>query len=112
MYGPARKDVPGFSLILLSPALALAAAGMGVAIVPADIERFSVSGLVYRPITDLDGPEMMVLTRPGETRGTVVAFLNQLQEHQGRQNTGARVRAERPSGAAIKGARARSRGRS
>ncbi len=58
--------------------LALAAAGTGVAIVPADTERLLVNGLVYRPIPDLDGPELMVLTRPGETLGTVRAFLSRL----------------------------------
>jgi hypothetical protein len=54
--------------------------GKGVAIVPADTERLAVSGLVYLPITDLDGPEMVVLTRVDETLGTVVAFLSQLAE--------------------------------
>jgi DNA-binding transcriptional LysR family regulator len=58
--------------------LTLAAAGAGVAVVPADTERLAVTGLVYRPITDLDGPEMVVLARPDETLGTVVAFLEQL----------------------------------
>jgi DNA-binding transcriptional LysR family regulator len=60
--------------------LALAAAGTGVAVVPADTDRLSVSGLVYLPIVDVDGPEMVVLTRPGETLGTVCAFLGQLRE--------------------------------
>ena len=60
--------------------LALAAAGTGVAIVPADTEQLSVSGLVYRPIADLDGPELAIFTRPEETLGTVVAFLDQLKD--------------------------------
>jgi DNA-binding transcriptional LysR family regulator len=60
--------------------LTLAAAGAGVAIVPADTERLAVSGLVYRPVTDLAGPELVVLTRRDETLGTVVAYLDQLRE--------------------------------
>ena len=59
--------------------LTLAAAGIGVAVVPADTARISIMGLVYRPITDAEGPEMTVLTRPGETLGPVLAFLNDLQ---------------------------------
>jgi DNA-binding transcriptional LysR family regulator len=59
--------------------LTLAAAGIGVAVVPADTEHISITGLAYRPITDADGPEMTVLTRPDETLGPVLAFLNDLQ---------------------------------
>ncbi|MDG3014229.1 LysR family transcriptional regulator [Speluncibacter jeojiensis] len=54
--------------------LTLAAAGMGVAIVPEDTSLIALGDLVYRPIADVTGPDMVVLHRRGETFGPVLAF--------------------------------------
>jgi DNA-binding transcriptional LysR family regulator len=55
--------------------LALAAAGLGVAIVPQDLSLLSMAGLVYRPIADVVGPDLVVGARQDETAGAVLAFL-------------------------------------
>ncbi len=57
--------------------LATAAAGMGVALVPAAIERLQIPHLVYREIEGLTKiATLMVLHRASETSGAVNAFLN------------------------------------
>ena len=57
--------------------LALAAAGAGVAIVPAATERITLPDIVYRPLADVAaGPNMVTLSRPDELSGPVRAFLD------------------------------------
>jgi DNA-binding transcriptional LysR family regulator len=55
--------------------LAIAAAGLGVAIVPADTSSLAVDDLVYRPIAEVVGPDLLVVTRHKETLGPVLAYL-------------------------------------
>ncbi|HGM5493064.1 TPA: LysR substrate-binding domain-containing protein [Serratia fonticola] len=56
--------------------LALAAAGLGIAMVPEPLELVPIPGLVYR---ELDEPELaanlMLVSRVGETNGAACAFL-------------------------------------
>ncbi len=57
--------------------LALASAGTGVALVPTATERIALPGLAYRPLHgSLTGPDLMVLSREGETSGAVRAYLS------------------------------------
>ena len=57
--------------------LALAAAGAGVAIVPAATERITLPDIVYRPLADMAaGPNMVTVSRPDELSGPVRAFLD------------------------------------
>lgn len=55
--------------------LALADAGFGVAIVPEESSALTVGDLVYRPLDQVEGPDLLVLTRRDETLGTVLAYL-------------------------------------
>lgn len=56
-------------------ALALAAAGTGVAVLPASTERFAMPGLAYRPLRGAAGVDVLTVTRPDELSGPVRAFL-------------------------------------
>ncbi|WP_216903525.1 LysR family transcriptional regulator [Nocardia alni] len=58
--------------------LALAAAGLGVGIVPQETSLLAVGGLVYLPIAEVTGPDLLVLTRRDETLGPVLAYLRTL----------------------------------
>jgi DNA-binding transcriptional LysR family regulator len=60
--------------------LTLAATGMGIAVFPADTQNLPLARLAYRPIIDLDGPALTVLSRPDETLGSVLAFLRLIRE--------------------------------
>ncbi len=55
--------------------LALVAAGLGIAVVPAPLAELSIPMLVYRPIEG-DGPmaDLMLLSRADETTGAVIAY--------------------------------------
>lgn len=55
--------------------LALAAAGLGVGIVPQDTSVLGIDGVVYRPIAEVVGPDLLVVTRHSETLGPVLAYL-------------------------------------
>ncbi len=75
-----RESVPGRPApVRLVPStlgvLTLAAAGLGVAVVPADAARLAVGSLVFRPIADVVGPGLIIVTRPDETLGPVLAYL-------------------------------------
>jgi DNA-binding transcriptional LysR family regulator len=59
--------------------LAIAAAGLGVAIVPEETSALAVSDLVYRPIAEVRGPDLLVLTRHDETLGPVLAYLREVE---------------------------------
>jgi DNA-binding transcriptional LysR family regulator len=59
-------------------ALALAAAGAGVAVLPASTERFTLPGLTYRPLRGAAGVDVLTVTRPDELSGPVRAFLADL----------------------------------
>ncbi|MFB7421022.1 LysR substrate-binding domain-containing protein [Streptomyces sp. NPDC056210] len=56
-------------------ALALAAAGVGVAVVPAAAERIRLPDLVHRPLRDTSDVDVMTLSRPDELAGSVRAFV-------------------------------------
>jgi DNA-binding transcriptional LysR family regulator len=62
--------------------LALAAAGIGVAVVPADTARLALPGLVFRPLSDAVGLDLVVISRPEETLGTVRAYRRMLDAAQ------------------------------
>lgn len=56
--------------------LALAASGIGVAILPSAAARIALPDVVYRPLPDaVAGPELLTISRIGETSGAVRAFL-------------------------------------
>ncbi|MFF3831686.1 LysR substrate-binding domain-containing protein [Streptomyces sp. NPDC002458] len=56
--------------------LALASAGVGVALVPTATERIALPGLTYRPLHGSPpGPDLLVLGRHDETSGAVLAYL-------------------------------------
>ncbi|WP_410586218.1 LysR family transcriptional regulator [Amycolatopsis sp. lyj-23] len=59
--------------------LTLAAAGIGAAVVPLDLEPVPIPGLVHRPIADVSGPDLIVVSRRGETLGPVLAYLRALE---------------------------------
>ena len=57
--------------------LALAAAGVGVAIVPTATGAITLPDIVYRPLDDVAaGPDMVTISRPDELSGPVRAFLD------------------------------------
>jgi DNA-binding transcriptional LysR family regulator len=62
--------------------LALAAAGLGVGIVPQDTSALAVGGVVYRPIAEVVGPDLLVVTRRGEILGSVLAYRRALTAFQ------------------------------
>ncbi|RUT42414.1 LysR family transcriptional regulator [Pseudomonas sp. PAMC 29040] len=57
--------------------LALAASGLGVALVPAPLMQVQIPGLVYRPFVSNElNANLFVLSRNAETTGAVKAFLD------------------------------------
>ncbi|GAA2332603.1 LysR substrate-binding domain-containing protein [Streptomyces kunmingensis] len=57
-------------------ALAFAAAGVGVAVVPTSTTRIDLPDLTYRPLDDASGPDLLVVSRSDELSGAVRAFLD------------------------------------
>ncbi len=56
--------------------LALAAAGLGVALVPSPIEKVTIPNLTYRPIAERKmSADLLLFSRADETDGAVKAFL-------------------------------------
>jgi DNA-binding transcriptional LysR family regulator len=53
----------------------LVAAGIGVSLVPASVQRLSLPGVVYRPVVGAPRVELAVITRRGERSPLVQAFL-------------------------------------
>jgi DNA-binding transcriptional LysR family regulator len=53
----------------------LVAAGLGVSLVPASVERLALHGVTYRPVTGAPGVELAAITRSGDRSPTVQAFL-------------------------------------
>ncbi len=57
-------------------AIASLPAGLGMAVVPAPLATLSLPHLVYRPIKEKEMTgDLLLLSRAGETRGAVRAFL-------------------------------------
>jgi DNA-binding transcriptional LysR family regulator len=57
--------------------LALAAAGLGVALVPAPSNKVAIPHLTYRPVAKTDiVADLVLLSRANETEGAVRAFLS------------------------------------
>ncbi|WP_454805380.1 LysR substrate-binding domain-containing protein [Paraburkholderia fungorum] len=57
--------------------LALAAAGMGVALVPASLDKVNIPHLIYRPLTDSElSADLLLLSRKQETDAAVRAFIS------------------------------------
>ncbi|WP_217165504.1 LysR substrate-binding domain-containing protein [Streptomyces sp. AC512_CC834] len=62
-------------------ALAFAAAGVGVAVVPAATARVDLPDLTYRPLDEsISGPDLLTISRADELSGPVRAFLDQRWE--------------------------------
>ncbi|QLK62154.1 LysR family transcriptional regulator [Enterobacteriaceae bacterium Kacie_13] len=56
--------------------LALAAAGLGIALVPEPLEQMRIPGLVYRVLDEPDlAANLMLVSRAGETNGAACTFL-------------------------------------
>jgi DNA-binding transcriptional LysR family regulator len=56
--------------------LTLAATGLGVALVPAPLNKVAIRHLIYRPVAEADiVAELLLLSRPAETEGAVRNFL-------------------------------------
>lgn len=56
--------------------LALVAAGMGVAMVPAPLMQVTIPGLTYRPFDDVEPhTDLLLINRVNEIGGAVLAFL-------------------------------------
>lgn len=56
--------------------LAFAAAGLGVALVPAPLEHVSIPNLIYRPVVEKNlSADLLLVSRAEETSGAVRAFL-------------------------------------
>jgi DNA-binding transcriptional LysR family regulator len=88
-----RAQAPGFHDLLLSgltrngvrprvvhasemqTIVGLVAAGIGVSLVPASVERLALHGVVYRPVVRAPLVELAVITRRGERSPLVQAFL-------------------------------------
>jgi DNA-binding transcriptional LysR family regulator len=56
-------------------ALAFAAAGTGVAVVPAAVKRIDLPDITYRRLTMTPGPDLLIISRADELSGPVRAFL-------------------------------------
>jgi DNA-binding transcriptional LysR family regulator len=89
-----RDEAPGFHDLLLSsligtgtnPRVAqyapemqtiigLVAAGIGVSLVPACVERLALAGVAYRPVIGAPAAELAAITRAGEESPLVRAFI-------------------------------------
>jgi DNA-binding transcriptional LysR family regulator len=56
--------------------LALAATGLGIALVPAPLDKVAIPHLIYRPVAETDiVADLSLLSRANETEGAVRAFL-------------------------------------
>ncbi|MFC0037341.1 hypothetical protein [Actinomadura rayongensis] len=65
-------------------ALAFAAAGMGVAVVPAAVKRIDLPDITYRQLTITSGPELLIISRTDELSGPVKAFLSHARKSEPR----------------------------
>ncbi len=66
---------PGFSVSSTLSVLALAAAGLGIALVPRSVMKVQIPRLTYRPIADATAAGLSIMSRADETSGAVLAFL-------------------------------------
>ena len=56
--------------------LAIAAAGLGVALIPAPLEQVHIPGLTYRPLDDIElSANLMLISRGQEPSAAVKAFI-------------------------------------
>jgi DNA-binding transcriptional LysR family regulator len=65
---------PAFRVSSTLSVLALAAAGMGVALVPRSVEQVQLPGLTYRPVSDTPAAGLLLICRADESSGSVLAF--------------------------------------
>jgi DNA-binding transcriptional LysR family regulator len=65
---------PAFRVSSTLSVLALAAAGMGVALVPRSVEQVQLPGLTYRPVADTPAAGLLLICRADESAGSVLAF--------------------------------------
>jgi DNA-binding transcriptional LysR family regulator len=65
---------PAFRVSSTLSVLALAAAGMGVALVPRSVEQVQLPGLTYRPVSDTPAAGLLLICRADESSGAVLAF--------------------------------------
>ncbi|MGV9678501.1 LysR family transcriptional regulator [Nocardia sp. NPDC003482] len=78
---PALTSLPEPRLVPTTlSVLTLASAGHGIALVPDGAHRLGIPGLTYRPISEPLDLEVVILTRPNDTSGTVNAYLADLSD--------------------------------
>jgi DNA-binding transcriptional LysR family regulator len=65
---------PAFRVSSTLSVLALAAAGLGVALVPRSVEEIVLPGITYRDVSDAGSAGLLLLSRADESSGAVVAF--------------------------------------
>jgi DNA-binding transcriptional LysR family regulator len=65
---------PAFRVSSTLSVLALAAAGMGVALVPRSVEQVQLPGLTYRPVSGTAAADLLLIRRTDESSGAVLAF--------------------------------------
>jgi len=66
--------------------LALAAAGVGIALVPAPVDAMEIPHLTYRPIAEKEmSADLLLLHRTNETKGSVKAFISLVLQRQENQ---------------------------
>jgi len=57
--------------------IGLVAAGTGVSLVPASVNRLALDGVTYRPVSGAPLSELLAITRAGEESGLVQAFVSE-----------------------------------
>jgi DNA-binding transcriptional LysR family regulator len=65
---------PAFRVSSTLSVLALAAAGLGVALVPRSVQEVVLPGLIYRPVSEAGSAGLLLLSRADESSGAVTAF--------------------------------------
>ncbi len=55
--------------------IGLVAAGTGVSLVPASVQRLALDGVAYRPVSGAPRSELVAITRPGEDSALARAFV-------------------------------------
>jgi DNA-binding transcriptional LysR family regulator len=57
--------------------IGLVAAGTGVSLVPASVNRLALDGVTYRPVSGAPLSELVAITRAGEESALVQAFVSE-----------------------------------
>jgi DNA-binding transcriptional LysR family regulator len=55
--------------------IGLVAAGTGVSLVPASVQRLGLDGVIYRPVSGAPRSELIAITRAGEDSALARAFV-------------------------------------